>query len=128
MHLPMNTASRGLSVHSKRPLLSGCVSTGNKLSFTIASPVPRCVRRKTFVIQHYDANANLLEKRVHVRARDRHKQGAAVEKTFSDVMKSSRVFKSVVVDDLNPDQGLIVATLSRRGSRKRAYRLLAHAM
>ena len=35
VHMPMNTASRGLSVHSKRPHLSGCVSTGNTLSFFI---------------------------------------------------------------------------------------------
>ena len=33
VHMSMNTASRGLSVHSKRPHLSGCVSTGNALSF-----------------------------------------------------------------------------------------------
>ena len=31
VHMPMNTASRGLSVHSKRLLLSVCVSTRNAL-------------------------------------------------------------------------------------------------
>ena len=31
-HMPMNTASHGLSVHSKRHRLSGCVSTGKALS------------------------------------------------------------------------------------------------
>ena len=30
--MPMNAASRGLSIHSKRPHLSGCVSAGNLLS------------------------------------------------------------------------------------------------
>ena len=33
MHRPMNAASRWLSVHSKRPHLLGCVSTGKALSF-----------------------------------------------------------------------------------------------
>ena len=33
VHMPVNTASRGLSVHSKRPHLSGCVPTVNALSF-----------------------------------------------------------------------------------------------
>ena len=32
VHIPMNTASRGLSLHSKGPHLSGCVSTGNAIS------------------------------------------------------------------------------------------------
>ena len=35
VHMPMNTASRGLSVHSKMPYLSGCVSTANALSTVI---------------------------------------------------------------------------------------------
>ena len=33
VHIPLNAASRGLSVHSKRPHFSVCVSTGNTLSF-----------------------------------------------------------------------------------------------
>ena len=33
VHMPMNTASRGLSVFSKMPHLLRCVSTGNALSF-----------------------------------------------------------------------------------------------
>ena len=39
--MPMNTASRGLSVHSKRPHLSGNVSTGNALSFFVFRIEPR---------------------------------------------------------------------------------------
>ena len=37
VHMPVNTASRGLSVHSKRPHLSGCVSTSNTLSLESSS-------------------------------------------------------------------------------------------
>ena len=40
MHMPMDTASRGLSVNSKRPHLSGCLSTGNALSFTGSAEDP----------------------------------------------------------------------------------------
>ena len=36
VQMPMNTASRGLSKHSKTPHLSGCVSKGEKVSFSIA--------------------------------------------------------------------------------------------
>ena len=42
--MPMNTASGGLSVHSKRPHFSGCVSTGNALSFFI------CVNETLFLV------------------------------------------------------------------------------
>ena len=42
VHVPMNTASRGLSVHSKSPQLSTRVSTGNVPSFFVF----RCATRQ----------------------------------------------------------------------------------
>ena len=50
VHMPMNTASRGLSVHSKRPHISGCVSTGKALSFFLRSRSHLISRTFVFVI------------------------------------------------------------------------------
>ena len=49
MHRPMYTASRGLSVHSKSPHLSGCVSTGNPLSF-LSAPSSSMINDSTLLV------------------------------------------------------------------------------
>ena len=63
--MPMNTASRGLSVHSKGSHLSGCVSTGNALSFQYrARGIPLAV----MALLHYRGSV-LAGKRYHTRSR-----------------------------------------------------------